>query len=207
MPEKLAAGQILGNRSAVHGHERPLGLLAAIVDQSGDVFLACAAFAADEDGDRCGRDQPYMLLQLHCGLGGASDEAFVDEGLAKHLFSRGGGRRRFGAGLCAKALPVPAGVVGKVLDFLEKIVGNDRFGDVVGCAQLHGFDGCLHIGVVRHQYCPASGIVAADPLQEFQPVLVGEPQVGQDYPEFLRGKYLDGFFGRIRGRRGESVPL
>ena len=89
MPEELAAGQILRYRTAVHRHERPLGLLAALVDQAGNVLLARAAFAANQDGDRRRGNQAYMLFQLQGGLGSALDETFAGEDLVERLLGRG----------------------------------------------------------------------------------------------------------------------
>ena len=49
MPEKLRFKQLVAERGAVHGTKDPVTTRAAMMERSGDQFLAGSGFALDQD--------------------------------------------------------------------------------------------------------------------------------------------------------------
>jgi hypothetical protein len=86
--EQLALGQALGQRRAVHRHERVPGPRAAIVQLPGHQFLAGAAVAEDQGGAGNGRQLVDALAQILHGAAVADERRVVAGVTAKRAHLR-----------------------------------------------------------------------------------------------------------------------
>ena len=91
-PNRIELDQVLGDRAAVHGHERTSAALGTAVHGPGDHFLARAALAGDQHRDRrLGGALAQALDHLH---GRARADQVLEGGLAAGLLLQRGRPRR-----------------------------------------------------------------------------------------------------------------
>ncbi len=65
------------------------------------------------------------------------------------------------------------------MDFLQEYVGMEGFGDIVGCARLHGEYGVLHLCITGHDDEGHVELLPGSPAQYLKTVVVGESEVGE----------------------------
>jgi len=115
--EELAFDERGGHRAAVDGHERLVGPRALGVEGAGDLFLAAAGLAGDQDGglDAGGPVEPLFEFN---GRGRLADQPFPAVGGGPEAGSKGGdGRRAAGFGSAIAVGVAGAVAVGNRLTF------------------------------------------------------------------------------------------
>src|SRR5207253_5125827 len=65
VPEELAFEKIFGNRGAIDRHKGAVLTRTEVMNQTGEEFLACAAFAEEKHGRRPGGHFLRFFLRLH----------------------------------------------------------------------------------------------------------------------------------------------
>ena len=201
MAEELRCRELARYGAAVYGDEWFAAACAALVKQMRHMLLAGAAGAAHENRHVGRRHERYILVEARRGFAAAFDIARL---------RRSGGRRCFGrtvvVGLGCILRAVAA--CGRSLAYLfEQHVGADRFGNVVGGAQLHAKYGVVYVGISGHDYDRQRPVLTAEPLQQIGAVLVGQTHVGQNQRYvFVPRKRLHGACG-VRGRERLETAL
>ncbi len=150
--EEFGLDEVLRDRGAVDGEERPFGAQGVLVDAAGDEFLARAAFAGDEHG-RVARGDLADGLQDFLHRFGTADDAFLVVGRV-HEHARRSRRRR----------EVATGGEGLV-DERDQLGLIERLHHVVVGAELHRLDRGLRRAERGHQDHHRLRLRAAEHLQ------------------------------------------
>ena len=161
MPEKLACRQVFGDCPAVHGNKRSILPLALVMNQTGNVFFTGTAFPCYQDRHHGRGNQPDIFIQLVRIPARSLDISQTFSLLCMLLFCR------------------QVFMFDSLLDFLQNLVRNHRFGDIIESPQLHGLHRRGNVRITGHQ----NDLHARQHLfclpQHLQPVLIRQPQIGQ----------------------------
>jgi hypothetical protein len=153
--EELALHQVLGDRPAVHRHERLVAAGALLMDEPGGEFLAAAGFAGDVDGGLAPRELlDHVAHVLHDRR--AADEPLVGRHLRLGRWQR---ERR--------------------LHERTQLLQRNRLGEIVEGAGLQRRDRILGVPVRGDDGHRQIAHVLRDELDELQPLAIGQAHVGQ----------------------------
>ncbi|MNS70176.1 hypothetical protein D3C72_1035170 [compost metagenome] len=169
--EEFRLHQRLGNRAAVHGHERVRGAGAHGVDGARRALLAAARFAADHHRRHAARQPRQRAAHLLHGRGQPRQQSGGAVGRFRGLGSLGAARAALGGVTLLAAQ--------RVQDQGAQLVERDRLGDVVERAGLERIDGIVGAAVGGdHGHRRALGRGRQLPHNlDAQPV--AQPHVGQ----------------------------
>ena len=192
MAEQLRLHERLGQRRAVHDHERPVGARARVVDGPGDQLLPRPRLALDEHGGVEVRHASHELVQLD-HPGGLADEVLHAVALAELL----------------PVLPVLAGEplgLERAPHHEPDLFHPERLGEVVvgaGADRLdRGLDG-REGGEDEHGHAVLDN---GHPLEHAHPVQVGHPEVDEGEVEGLPFGELDALLAAGGGPDPVAFP-
>ena len=196
MAEENALDEVLGDRAAVDGDERPAGALALALDGARDQFLADAGFAFDQDGDVGG-----------CGTAAEGDDLVHDVAAHDEIVE---GQRAFDFLLDARDLTLQGlDLECALYRYVEPLLARGLHDEVGGpCA--HGADGGLDgaVGGLHDDWGRAG--LGADALEHGHAVGAGHDEIEQDDGDgraFRAFEDLEGVFSALGGADVVAQPL
>ena len=166
MPEKLRGSQLLGYSSAIDCHKRLVGPLAQLVYALGHILLAGTACPIYQYRHVGGCNQAHIGVELP-GRFALPLEIARCFRLARVLLYRPlrlGSRNRSPK---------------RLVDFLQQVLGIDRFGHIVFRSQFHGLNSRRDSCITCHHDYRYQTTTALEPLQQIDTLAVGQTQIAQ----------------------------
>ena len=165
MPEELAFEKIFGNRGAIDRHKGAVLTRTEVMNQTGEEFLACAAFAEEKHGRRPGGHFLRFFLRLHqqratthefrCP---ALQKLFLQKNILGHELAR----------------------LERLADGQQKMFRVHRFLQKIKCPLFDRFHGRFNRPMCRHHNDGNHGVFILDGLQYFETRFIRQLEIRQD---------------------------
>ena len=100
-----------------------------------------------------------------------------------------------------------SGTEQNIVQFRVERFGVDRFGEIVFRTRFHRTDGRRHLRVLRHNDKRNPAFILLHPLQQFDSVAVGQPQIRQNHIDFFVRYDPAGVRGGYGARYLQPLPF
>lgn len=158
--EKFRCGQLFRDGSAIDGHERLIVPCTRAMDQVGNQFFPRTVLSTYQHGHIGYGDQPSTTFHL------PNRRAYPLQYVRLLTFRLSGTEQN-------------------IVQFRVERFGVDRFGEIVFRTRFHRTDGRRHLRVLRHNDKRNPAFILLHPLQQFDSVAVGQPQIRQNHIDFF----------------------